>query len=53
VRGDRLLAQEESDVSAVLADAFEQDGIGLHFNVTVEQVAYNNGVFTLSSTLSI
>jgi dihydrolipoamide dehydrogenase len=27
VRGDRLLAQEESDVSAVLADAFKQDGI--------------------------
>ncbi|MBD2468914.1 NAD(P)/FAD-dependent oxidoreductase [Nostoc sp. FACHB-145] len=48
VRGDRLLAQEESDVSAVLADAFEQDGIGLHFNATVQQVAYNNGVFTLT-----
>ncbi|WP_340094462.1 hypothetical protein [Nostoc punctiforme] len=25
--GERLLAQEESDVSAVVADAFEQDGI--------------------------
>jgi pyruvate/2-oxoglutarate dehydrogenase complex dihydrolipoamide dehydrogenase (E3) component len=48
VRGDRLLAQEESDVSAVLADAFAQDGIGLHFNTTVQQVAYTNGVFTLT-----
>ncbi|BCL34767.1 dihydrolipoyl dehydrogenase family protein [Nostoc sp. MS1] len=48
VRGDRLLAQEESDVSAVLADAFEQDGIGLHFKATVQQVAYSNGVFTLT-----
>lgn len=48
VRGERLLAQEESDVSAVLLDAFKQDGIGLHFNVTVKQVAYTNGVFSLT-----
>jgi pyruvate/2-oxoglutarate dehydrogenase complex dihydrolipoamide dehydrogenase (E3) component len=48
VRGDRLLAQEESDVSDVLANAFRKEGIGLHFNVTVQQVAYTNGVFTLT-----
>jgi dihydrolipoamide dehydrogenase len=48
VRGYRLLAQEESDVSDVLANAFRKDGIGLHFNVTVQQVAYTNGVFTLT-----
>jgi dihydrolipoamide dehydrogenase len=48
MRSDRLLAQEESDVSAVLLDAFKQDGIGLHFNVTVQQVAYTNSVFTLT-----
>lgn len=48
VRGDRLLAQEESDVSAVLLEAFKQDRIGLHFNVTVQQVAYTDGVFTLA-----
>lgn len=48
VRGDRLLAQEESDVSAVLLEAFEQDGIGLHLNVTVQQVAHTNGIFTLT-----
>ncbi|MGV0027660.1 dihydrolipoyl dehydrogenase family protein [Phormidesmis priestleyi] len=47
-RRDRLLAQEESEVSAVLLDAFQRDGIGLHFNVTVEQVAYTNNVFTLT-----
>lgn len=48
VRGDRLLAQEESDVSAVLSEALVQDGIGLHFNMKVEQVAYTNEVFTLA-----
>ena len=48
VRGDRLLAQEEPDVSAVLLNAFEQDGIGLHFNVTVQRVDYANDVFTLT-----
>jgi dihydrolipoamide dehydrogenase len=48
VRGDRLLAQEEPSVSAVLAEAFQQDGIGMHFNVTVQQVIHVNGVFTLT-----
>jgi dihydrolipoamide dehydrogenase len=48
VRGDRLLAQEESDVSAVLADAFAQDGIGVHLNTTVQEIAYTNDVFTLT-----
>lgn len=48
VRGDRLLGQEESDVSATLAEAFQQDGIELHFNVKVEQVAHANDVFTLT-----
>lgn len=48
VRGDRLLGQEEFDVSETLAEAFQQDGIGLHFNVNVEQAAYGDGVFTLT-----
>ncbi|KAM3098229.1 dihydrolipoyl dehydrogenase family protein [Phormidesmis sp. 146-12] len=48
VRGDRLLAQEESDASKVLAEAFERDGIGLHFNVNVQQVRYTNDVFTVT-----
>jgi pyruvate/2-oxoglutarate dehydrogenase complex dihydrolipoamide dehydrogenase (E3) component len=47
VRGDRLLAQEEVDVSETLADAFKQDGIALHFNVNVEHVTHANGIFTL------
>ncbi len=48
VRGDRVLSQEESDVSETLAEAFKQDGIQLHFNVNVEKVAQANGVFTLT-----
>jgi pyruvate/2-oxoglutarate dehydrogenase complex dihydrolipoamide dehydrogenase (E3) component len=48
VRGDRLLAQEELDVSETLAEAFRQDGISLHFKVNVEQVHYANGLFTLT-----
>jgi pyruvate/2-oxoglutarate dehydrogenase complex dihydrolipoamide dehydrogenase (E3) component len=47
VRGDRLLTQEEPEVSEVLAAAFTQDGISLHFNVDVNSVAHANGVFTL------
>lgn len=47
VRGDRVLSQEEPDVSETLAEAFKQDGIQLHFNTNIEKVAYANGVFTL------
>jgi pyruvate/2-oxoglutarate dehydrogenase complex dihydrolipoamide dehydrogenase (E3) component len=35
-------------VKAVFLDAFKQDKIKLHLNTTVEQVAYTNGVFTLT-----
>jgi dihydrolipoamide dehydrogenase len=48
VRGDRVLAQEEPDVSQTLAAAFQQDGIFLHFQVNVEQVDYTNNTFTLT-----
>ena len=48
VRGDRVLSQEESDVGETLAEAFDRDGIRLHFNVNVKQVTYTNGVFTLT-----
>lgn len=48
VRGDRLLAQEEPDVSDTLAEAFRQDGISLHFNVSTEKVTHADGVFTLT-----
>ncbi|HEY9849026.1 MAG TPA: FAD-dependent oxidoreductase [Leptolyngbyaceae cyanobacterium] len=48
VRGDRVLAQEESDVSEVLAEAFKQDGINLHFGVNVNRVAHENNLFSLT-----
>lgn len=47
VRGDRVLAQEEPDVSATLAEALQQDGIRLHRQVTVEQVHHAEGQLTL------
>lgn len=48
VRGDRVLGQEESDVSEVLAEALKQDGIGLHFGVNVNHVAHENNLFSLT-----
>jgi pyruvate/2-oxoglutarate dehydrogenase complex dihydrolipoamide dehydrogenase (E3) component len=48
VRGDHVLDHEESEVSDVLATALEQDGVQVHFKVEVKQVAYADGVFTLT-----
>ncbi len=48
VRGDRVLGQEEPDVSEVLAEALKQDGIQIHFGVNVEKVAHANNEFTLT-----
>ncbi|MDZ8065016.1 MAG: FAD-dependent oxidoreductase [Nostoc sp. DedQUE08] len=48
VRGDRVLGQEESDVSEVLAEALKQDGIKLHFGVNVNHVAHENNLFRLT-----
>lgn len=48
VRGDRVLNQEEPEVSEVLAEALRQDGIEIHFGVEVNQVAHQNGVFELT-----
>ncbi|MBN3885088.1 MAG: FAD-dependent oxidoreductase [Nostoc sp.] len=48
VRGDRVLDREEADVSKVLAEALQQDGIKLHFGVNVNQVAHENDVFRLT-----
>lgn len=48
VRGDRVLDREETDVSEVLAEALQQDGIELHFGVNVNQVAHENDVFKLT-----
>jgi dihydrolipoamide dehydrogenase len=47
VRGDRVLAAEESNVSETLAEALKRDGIQLHFNVNTEKVIYADDVFTL------
>lgn len=48
VRGSSVLDREESEVSETLVQAFERDGIHLHFNTEVKQVAYTDGVFTLT-----
>jgi dihydrolipoamide dehydrogenase len=48
VRGDRILSQEETDVSETLAEAFRQDGISLHFKASVEKVDYTEGLFTVT-----
>ncbi|HIK08053.1 MAG TPA: FAD-dependent oxidoreductase [Trichormus sp. M33_DOE_039] len=48
VRGDRVLGQEEPDVSEVLAEALKQDGIHLHFGVNVNHVTHENNVFSLT-----
>jgi len=48
VRGDRVLGQEESDVSDTLAAALQRDEVQLHFQVDVEQVTHENNVFTLT-----
>jgi pyruvate/2-oxoglutarate dehydrogenase complex dihydrolipoamide dehydrogenase (E3) component len=48
VRGNRLLDREDADVSNVMAEAFDRDGIKIHFNTKVDRVTYANGVFTLT-----
>jgi pyruvate/2-oxoglutarate dehydrogenase complex dihydrolipoamide dehydrogenase (E3) component len=48
VRSDRVLNHEEPEVSEVLAEALKQDGVQLHFGVTVDRVAHKNGVFSLT-----
>lgn len=48
VRGTRLLDREEADVSEVLAEAFKQDGIQLHFGVNVNQVVREDNIFSLT-----
>lgn len=47
VRGDRVLNHEEPEVSAVLQQSLEQDGIQFYFNAEAERVDYADGVFTL------
>ncbi len=46
-RGDRLLAQEEAEVSKTLREAFQRDGIQLHFQVDVKEVTHTQAGFML------
>ncbi|MGA7936913.1 MAG: FAD-dependent oxidoreductase [Kovacikia sp.] len=46
-RGDRILAQEEPEVSQTLVEAFQRDGIQLHFQVNVKEVIHTDDRFTL------
>ncbi|TYB46539.1 dihydrolipoyl dehydrogenase family protein [Actinomadura chibensis] len=45
--GDRLLANEEPESSALLRDVFEREGIGVRTGVGATGVSYENGEFTL------
>lgn len=45
---DRIASGEEPEVSEVLAESLESDGIQLHLGVQAEEVDYTNGTFTVS-----
>lgn len=45
---DRIAAREEPQVSEVLAEALQADGIQTHLGVQAEQVSYSKGAFTVS-----
>jgi pyruvate/2-oxoglutarate dehydrogenase complex dihydrolipoamide dehydrogenase (E3) component len=46
---DRILAPEEPEASAVVADAFAAEGIRVMAGTTIERVSYADGRFTLST----
>jgi len=45
--GPRLLAPEEPESSKLLADVFAAEGIQVHVGVTIDEVAYDEGRFTV------
>lgn len=45
--GDRVLSNEEADVSALLHESLNEDGINVHLNAKPSGVTYANGLFTL------
>lgn len=47
-RSDRVLNSEEADVSALLRESLEEDGISVHLNATPSNVTFVNGLFTLT-----
>ena len=48
LRGDRILSNEETDVSEILTESLKQDGMKLHFGVNVLKVDYADNLFTLT-----
>lgn len=48
LRGDRILSNEEPDVSEILAESLKQDGMKLHFGVNILKVNYADNLFTLT-----
>ncbi|GAA4224764.1 NAD(P)/FAD-dependent oxidoreductase [Actinomadura meridiana] len=45
--GDRLLANEEPESSALLREVFEREGIGVRTGVNVTGVTHEDGMFTM------
>ena len=48
--GDRVLNNEEADVSAVLQEALQEDGIDVQLNAKVSRVTFENGTFSAELT---
>ncbi len=46
--GDRVLNEEEPDVSALLQESLREDGVDVHVNAKPEKVTYAEGVFSLT-----
>lgn len=45
--GDRVLNNEESDVSACLQESLHEDGIDLQLNAQVSGITFKDGIFTV------
>lgn len=46
-RSDRILNTEEADVSALLNESLNEDGINVHLNAQPSSAMFTNGLFTL------
>lgn len=46
--GDRLVNNEEPEVSALLEESLREDGVRLHLNASTTSVHYARGVFTVT-----
>lgn len=45
---DRIVAKEEPDLSAILMEALQADGVSFHLSTSVTRVGYENGSFSLT-----